>query len=358
MLPYYCIFCVLSLLCILDCVKMKKGQKYTLYIGVYFLLALFAGLRLTSPDYEAYEIYFKLLNAGPGVDASEIAIVATDRGYVLINKFLGLFTDEPVLLFLTMAFLSVGINLSCYKKYTPYFFTAILFYFVHTFVGREMMQIRAGLACAICLYSIRFVICRNFKFFLLVVLVAAMIHLAALVFVGTYLLVKINLSRKVWIYLIVFSLAIGLTVPLGQFLKMLPYVEGLERIQNYSQWEGFNQTLGVFSNPTIIKQLVISLFCLFYFDKLNKTVYGFKEFLNIYLFSLCWLIVWNDFGIIAARIATYFSISEVLLLASLFNLFQYRSKFVYAVIACTFAFLIMFLNIYTGRFFEYQTLLF
>jgi len=342
-------------MCIFDCIKLREKQKYTLYISVYFLLALFAGLRLTSPDYEAYELYFKLLNAASS-RASEITIVSTDWGFVLINEFLGIFTQRPVVLFLTMAFLSVGINLSCYRKYTPYFFTAILFYFVHTFVAREMMQIRAGLACAICLYSIRFIVSRNLKKFLITIAIAATIHLAALIFVVTYLGGKIDISRRTWICLVAGSLGVGMITPLGQYLKMLPYIDGLERIQNYSQWEGYNQTLGVFSNPTIIKQLVISCFCLFYFEKLDKRVYGFKVCLHIYLFSLCWLSVWNDFGIIAARIATFFSISEVLLLASLFTLFEHKSKYIYVGIVCIIAFLIMSLNIYTGRFFEYQLL--
>ena len=354
MFPYYCIFCLLWGLSFFDCLQLKKGQKYSLYFGLYFLLACFAGLRLTSPDYEAYKIYFELLDKSSFLNASEIAIVATDWGFVLINKLIGIFTDDSLLLFLFMSFVSVGINLSCYKKYTPYFFTAILFYFVHTFVAREMMQIRAGLACALCLYSVRFLVTKEIKRFLLTVLVAATIHLAALIFIVVYILVRIDFSKKTWILLLVISFAIGCISPLGQLLKMLPYMEGLERMQNYSDWEGYNKTLGVFSNPTVIKELVISSICLYYYDTLDRKVYAFKELLIIYLFSLCWLVVWNDFGIIAARIATFFSIGEVILLASLFNLFDYRSKYLYVLIVGASAFLILYLNILTHRFFEYH----
>ena len=48
------------------------------------------------------------------------------------------------------------------------------------------------------------------------------------------------------------SLLIGMCMPLGRFLKSLPYMEGLERIQNYSGWEEYNGTLGIFSNPTVL----------------------------------------------------------------------------------------------------------
>ena len=65
------------------------------------------------------------------------------HGYIVINKIIGVFTNNPIFLFFVMAFLSVGINLSCYKKYTPYFFTAILFYYVHTYIDvykRQMLS--------------------------------------------------------------------------------------------------------------------------------------------------------------------------------------------------------------------------
>lgn len=357
MLPFYCIFFFLACLSVCDCVRLKHGQKRGLFMITYVLLALFAGLRAFSPDYSSYSLFFKLLNDPVSAGEDELSVVANDPGFVVINKIIGFFTTEEIVLFCIMAFLSVGINLFCYKKYTPYFFTAILFYFVHTYVAREMMQIRSGLACALCLYSIRFIISGQLKKFLCVVFVAATIHLAAVVFLLSYVLYKIDFSPRVWRWFVVGSLVVAIVMPFGQFLKMLPAIGMLERVQNYSQWEGFEgftQQLGVFSNPTVLKGLIISFLCLKYYDRLEQSVRGFKVLLNIYLFSVCWLMVWNDFGIVAARIAAFFSIGEVLLVASLFHLFSYHSKYVYVLIICIVAFLMISLNIFTGRFFEYK----
>ena len=330
-----------------DSIPVKLEQKKILFCMVFFALALFAGLRYNFPDYKSYSDFFYLLN-NKSVISSEgnLAIVANDKGYIYINKFIGLFSDNSVLLFLVMAFLSVGINLSCYKKYTPYFFTAILFYYVHTYIGRELMQIRAGLACALCLYSIRYIVSKKIYHFLFVILLAATIHLAAITFLISYFLCNLKIGVKTLRYLILISLVIGVCMPLGQFLKSLPYMEGLDRIQNYSGWEGFNQTLGVFSNPTVLKQLIVSAVCLKYYDRLDKKVYAFRILVTIYVFSLCWLVIWNDFGIVAARIATFFSIGEVLLIASFYQLLS--SKKTYAVIIGLASFIFLTLNLVKG----------
>ncbi len=328
MQPFYFIFVFIVLLACTDTLNVKSQQKWFLVFLLGCILALFAGLRYDFPDYGAYTDYFKLLNSKTVIASeADLAIVASDKGYIIINKIIGIFTHNPVFLFLVMAFLSVGINLSCYKKYTPYFFTAVLFYYVHTYIGREMMQIRAGLACALCLYSIRYIVEKKLGWFLVMVALAATIHLGALPFAISYFLSYCNFKIRTLKILVITSLLIGLCMPLGQFLKALPYMEGLERLQNYSGWEDYNGSLGILSNPTVLKQLIIVAVCLKYYHYLQERVYAFSIILVIYVFSVCWLMVWNDFGIVAARIATFFSIGEVLLVASFYHLFS--SKLIY-----------------------------
>lgn len=356
MFLFYILFIYLLLTCFCDSLSVKQEQKKGLYYLSFFILVLFAGLRYDSPDYGAYEDYFKLLN-NKAIIASEVdlAIVASDKGYIVINKIIGVFTNNPIFLFLVMAFLSVGINLSCYKKYTPYFFTAILFYYVHTYIGREMMQIRAGLACALCLYSIRYIVQRRLLYFLCTVTLAASIHLGAIAFVISYFLSYCNFKMKTLKFFVIVSLLIGMCMPLGRFLKSLPYMEGLERIQNYSGWEEYNGTLGIFSNPTVLKQLIIVAVCLKYYRYLQERVYAFSTILILYVFSVCWLIVWNDFGIVAARIATFFSIGEVLLVASFYHLFS--SKITYACIVGIASLVFLTLNLVKNSLI-YQSVLF
>ncbi|MCS2955456.1 EpsG family protein [Bacteroides thetaiotaomicron] len=85
------------LTCFCDSLSVKQEQKQGLYYLSFFILALFAGLRCNLPDYGAYEDYFKLLN-NKAIIASEVdlAIVASDKGYIVINKIIGVFTNNPI----------------------------------------------------------------------------------------------------------------------------------------------------------------------------------------------------------------------------------------------------------------------
>jgi hypothetical protein len=169
----------------------------------------------------------------------------------------------------------------------------------------------------------------------------------------SYPLCVSNISIRWWTRIVLISLFIGVFFPFGQLLKMLPNMEFLERIQVYSFWEEYAGRLGVFSNITVVKSLFIGLTCLYFHHQLQSH-YAFKTFLDIYLFSLCWLVIFNDFGIVAARIATFFSIGEVLLCTSLYTLFSKRSKYVCAFLLWVFALLMLSLHVYTDKLFEYK----
>jgi hypothetical protein len=182
---------------------------------------------------------------------------------------------------------------------------------------------------------------------------ASSIHLAAICFIFSYFLCRLDISAHNWLKIIVSSLFIGVFFPLGQFIKRLPTIELLERIQTYSNWDGYSSSLGVFSNITVLKSIFISLCCLYNYERL-KSNYAFKVLLDIYLLSLCWLILFNDFSIIAARIATFFSIGEVILCASFYTLFDKKNKYIYAFILYGFALLMLSLHVFTNKLFEYK----
>ncbi|KAA6338607.1 hypothetical protein EZS27_013412 [termite gut metagenome] len=353
MLPFYFVFFILSICVLWDTIKINSTQKMVFLIYIYFLLSFFAGLCINSRDYASYDFLFKILNDKTVSNYQTSGIVSYDSGFYILNRFLGIFTNSSLIIFLFMAFVSVGINLASYKKYTPFFFTAILLYFVHTYIVREMMQIRAGLVCAICLYSIRFIVNKNLKVFIILVLLAATIHLVAICFLFSYVICRLDISIKNWTKIIIISFIIGLIFPFGHLVKLIPEIELLGRIQNYNDWNEYSGSLGVFSNVTVLKELIIVIFCLYYYKRL-KVCYAFKILLDIYIFSLCWLVVFNDFGIVAGRIATIFSIGEVILCASFYLLFNNRSKFIYINIIYLFAFLTLSLHFYADKIFNYK----
>ncbi|EPN1630460.1 EpsG family protein, partial [Cronobacter turicensis] len=237
----------------------------------------------------------------------------------------------------------------CFKDYSPYFFLCILLYISHTYVAREMMQIRAGLACAICLYSLRYIVEKKWVLFIISVMVASSIHLAAILFSISYIIGNLDLSKKKILFILLVSLAIAVIYPFGAIIRSLPNIDALARVQYYSN-SVYGVSAGLFNNLVIIKGLLLIIIMLKYHDQLKTKNRYYLIGFNLYFFSVIWYLLWNDFEIVAARIATFFSITEVLLLSYIPLLFKSNINKALSTLAIVFIALTIFaLNHITGK---------
>lgn len=310
-------------------------------------LSYMAGFRLDSPDYNNYARYFNLLSQGG--DYKQINIVAADPAFAYLNYFFANFSNSPLIIFSFFSLISVAINLSCYQKYSPYFLFCVLFYMAHTYVAREMMQIRAGLACALCLYSIRFILEKKLRYFIVTISVALLFHLGAAVFMMAYFIGNARISRKTIGIVILVSLVIGILFPLGGLFKQLPAISFLERVQYYNNSK-YGGGAGVLTNLVILKGILLSAFCFYYYQALAERNKYFEISFKLYAFSLVWYLLWNDFEIFAARIATFYSITEVLLLSFIPLIMKTKeNKYLCSVLLCFVAASIFSLNYFTGK---------
>lgn len=344
MLPFYIIFFIIVLLSFCDVFSVKREQKLFFYGLLFIIMAGFAGLRFGDQDYFNYIDIFAKPSQSP------------DIGFAELIRLVSIFSDNSIFLFLFIAVSAVGINFLSYKKLTPYFFFAVLFYFVHAFILKEMIQIRAGLACALCLFSFPYLDNAKYKRFFIIMFLAISIHLSAIVVLFVCFAKIIKLTRRRILIVLGISLFIGIICPFGQIIKALPGIDILSRAQTYNQWEGYNEGLGIL-NPVVIKQILVIAYSLFFFKNLEIKLKGFSILLFSYLLSTCWLIVWNDFAIIGARVATFFSIAEPILLSSVFLIIKPNSKLIVGSIAILIALTILYLNLSSGKIMPYSFVL-
>lgn len=283
------------------------------------ILIIFAGLRYGDQDYYPYQLIFE--------ESQHWNLYASvDVGYSLLNSVLSLIWSDPLIVFITVATIAVSLNIKSYDDYSKYVFIAILFYFVHNYALREMIQIRAGLACAIGLYNVRNLTKGRYGKFWLLQFVAMTIHLGSVMFLLAWVLKQFNFSRKLWCYLLLVCFAIGMVYPLGSILKSLPEVAMLERVQTYSQWDEYAESIGVLTNLATLKQLFVSVLMLVFYDLFKANIKYFDSLALMYFASTCWLMVWNDFAIVGARLATFLSVGEPIIMGSLMVLVTPNSR--------------------------------
>lgn len=346
MVPYFVIFILLSLFAFTDIFDVRKKQRIFLYILAGIILIFFAALRYGDQDYIPYqEIFVEAQNWN--LDAS------ADIGYSFLNSLVGLIWNDPLAVFFLVAGVSVSVNMKCFAEYSSYAFIALLFYFVHNYLLKETIQIRAGLACAIGLYNIRNLAEGKSKKYWFWQIIAMLIHLGSVMFFITWILKKLNFSYRTWIWILGICFTIGMVYPLGAILKSLPEFRILARVQTYSQWGEYAEAIGILSNLATLKQIFVSIVLLLFYNKLKGEIKYFDILTIMYFSSTCWLMVWNDFAIVGARMATFLSIGEPIFLSGFIVLVTPKSRpwLFYILVIVALVFLLV--NV-KGKLFPYQ----
>lgn len=356
MTPYLIVFAILSIFAFSDAINVRWKQRLCLLLFSGIILIAFAGLRIDTPDWISYKIGFEeVLENGLNYSKLEVSSLFEPlyNGLVYLTT---IFTSDPTIIFLVVAAVAVTLNLTFYKKYSSYFLVVVLLYFVHTFLMRETIQIRAGIAAGIALWALPYALERRFWKFTLLTVLAMGFHLASITVFVIYLAYKLNWSRRTWAIIVGASFVIGIVFPFGKLLSVLPTGGVFDRILVYSWMVGEENAGGVLTNPTIIKQLFFGTIGLIYWDTLKVNFPNFKLLFIPMLCSVCWLMVWNDFAIVAARMGTFLSITEVLVVPILFYIVKPNSKiFIYFAIIL-YALAILILNFAVKNIMPYQSI--
>ncbi|KAA6333667.1 hypothetical protein EZS27_017943 [termite gut metagenome] len=348
MTVYYVIFIILSFIVFTDNLKNnKKGRLCILFI-VYILLVLFAGLNTGAPDRGSYiEMYKNILTYSR--DGS------LDFGFNILYEFFSLFFSNPQIMFICIAALGVGLNLNSFNYYSfNYLFICILLYFVHIYVLKEMIQIRSGLAGALCLFSIRYMEKKQYLKYWVIMFTAISIHLASIIFIIVFFVNKYKISIKQLMVIMGICFIVGIFFPLGQLIKAFPEIDLLSRIQIYSNWEENSKGLGILTNLATVKLLVVSLIAFYFYPIVSKNINYYEILLKTYIMSTCWIMVWNDFAIFGARIATFLSVGEPIIVASFISLFKPSSRFIVVIIYIIIAFFMLKVNMIPSKIVPYK----
>ncbi len=328
----------------------SKNFRYILFCFLTLWLIILAGLRSykTGMDGGNYLAFFNtvpdvwvLITEGMSrLGGGEVF----EPGYTILNSIVKAITNHYAAIFFLVAFLGVGINAYNYKKKSSYVILSLLLYFVHTYLYREFGQIRAGVACAIGLFTVSQIYYREHKRVLLTIGIATMFHFAALSLFLPYFLSFFKITRKRLVLVGIIGILLG-SVGVSDFLvSILPdkFII-IEKIVQYSQSEKYARDLGLL-NITNIKNYAVLFSFLIFWRKLKNKVPYFKIMMLFLALNAAWRVAFSDFAILAGRIATFYSIVEVILIPYMITIF--RQKFIIWLLIILYAGLMLFLNLY------------
>jgi len=354
MTPYFITFALLTLAALTQFTKELKRYKLWFVIVAAIYLIFFAGLRTMGVGRDDLNYYDMFVAQAPtlygwifGGFVYHFSDLYMEPGYVFVNAVVKTFTSNYIFLFLTAALISIGVTIYNYYRYSTYVLLSILLYFVHTYLYRDMNQVRAGIAAAIGLFLIAQIHNREHLKSYRTLLFSGLFHVASLCLVIPYLLSFFRITRKKVILLYALSLSLGI-IGVGKILvKLLPTSGYLfVKIAGYASSQTYGAALKLY-DPTNIKNLFILLIVLIYWKRLKAIIPYFETLVLFLAVSASWRVAFSDLGIIAGRVATFFDIVEVIVVPYFVCISRYKWMTVSAIII--YAFMTLYLNLYTVK---------
>lgn len=350
MASYLFIFFILSCFSLSPYIKQGKVLKTPFLILSYFILFLFAGLRevgVGADDFNYVNRFLEIPDISQWVSGNynySYSSSFMEPLYVIYGSFIKLFTNDYTFLFMGVAFLSVSFAVQNYYRYSHYVFLTLLLFFVHTYLYRDINQMRSAVAAAIGLFLIAQIHNRQHIKVWLTLCLASLFHMASFVLIVAYIFSFFKVTKKRVIAVYFFALLLG---GVGVSQTVLPFVPGggiwTEKLRNYTENVNYVNAVTLF-DITNIKNSAIFFVIIFFWNRLERVVPHFTTFVLFYLLAVGVRIAFWDLGVLAARTSTFFAIVEVILIP--YFIFIFRNKLFITLLIILYAFLTLYLNLF------------
>ena len=322
-------------------------QNNRIFLGITFLELLFvSGFRAWHIGNDTFTYVNVFIASTSSIDMSQSYM---EKGYLLFNKCLSLFTDNPQAILIVTSFIILGAIFYFIYKYSKFVFLSTLFFVIIQF-SITLTMIRQEMALIIVLLGFSFVIKRQFIKFLICCLLATTFHNSAIIAIVWYFIYPLNVKIKNIIAILIVTILI--------FIFSAPFIDNvfdiLGKYQGYVGNRLMGEEIKVASIVNSLICFVVFLFCFIsYFfvcakSEKNDAFIIRPQFLVLSsLIALCIQFI-SVRGTILERIALYFSFLNIISIPAFVNCYSKNIKIVLEI------FIITFFIIYASIVFVYR----
>lgn len=197
----YLLICVSSL--IFYSIKIKKRNKkirdeYYLLYSFILLGFIHVFKDITSvPDIIEYIEGFKEISRYNFhyLLSNELVSLKAEKGFIVFNKIISLFTDNPFWLILFSSIIILSGYYYSIRKYSPFVWLSVILYMMGPYI-QSIYVLRQHMAMSILLFSYPYIIEKKIVHFFFISLLAFSIHQSAIVFLPLYFLYRIKSMRN------------------------------------------------------------------------------------------------------------------------------------------------------------------
>lgn len=296
-----CLISLITLLCKIEKIDIKTNKNYLLFICI--ILTLFLGFRANHVglDMKNYEDFFNL--ASNSSFSYLFKNVQFELGFKIYTKIISLFFNNySIFIFITSLLSMIGVY-DFIKENSKNYFASIYLFITFNFYIYLFCTLRQVLAISILLLSTRFIKSKDFRKFILLVLLATLFHKTAIVFSIVYFIPYIKLTKEKINYFCIGALIL--------FLIKNPLIDFFTSVF-YSQYENYMDTSGTgYTTLFLFFGLLIGIIYIFKNFKLSEK--NNQLFIGMLMITIPLQILATTQGLIA-RLTLYFSISILILI--------------------------------------------
>ena len=191
----------------------NKKNRDTMLILACVVLALSAGFRdLSWSDTSVYVLSFQSFTPNLfDFSFSDKPFGYSEKGFYFLQVVVRTLTDNYTIFFLIVSILTFYFLYKDFRQYSIFPLVGLCAYIARFIIGRNFVQIRAGLAYAILMLSIKYIFEKDWKRYFLIVFVAWLFHRSCIVAIPLYFICNWIHVKKWHVYVaLFFSFLVGL----------------------------------------------------------------------------------------------------------------------------------------------------
>lgn len=328
-LIYYLIFFLIVITSIKEYSSEEKTEKSRFY-SIIVLMMFTAGLGYgLSPDWLAYYRAFSQLELVSWSELKDFSeYQSMEIGYIIQNKILNQLGFGFGTVSLSLVIVSLYLKSTTLYKYTGLPALALFMYAMPTFMFEEHVHIRQGLACAITLFSVKYIIERKLLYFLICILIAYQFHQSCIIFVLAYWIGVIKFNQVIMGWLVTIAILgnyLGFTSIIELIMGIMPF--GQDKFEDYQSQLGGEEGVAV---GDIVK--ILTAISIIIYNKYAEEDKLYCIFRNLLIFGIM-LYFFLGKGIFGIRLPGYYLVFLGLTVSRLiysFNGGNIKRNFIYS----------------------------
>lgn len=297
-----------------------------LLVAIFALLAFVSVFRVhVGNDYSDYQIFFYRISRGEYVPTE----IGFNKVVYFIRWLLGTEYYMPVFAFFSLGTVYFMIR-ALYEQSEKFLFSFFLF-LMGGYYFSSLNTVRYYFALAIALYSVKYVLKKEYGKFLLWILLAATFHKTVLIVIPIYLLAAIPWKKR---EIIVMGLAASSLLFFQDFYRKIIFAI-------YPYYENSHFDNGDISYVNIARAAGVLLLCLLYY---KSAIRPFRQNQFYFYLNLGALVLYSVGNFIpeTSRIGYYMSVTNVFLIPSVIKNIPNKRQRIFFTVAVAASFVVYF----------------